>query len=65
MNDYFWQIMVTKQTHPLSAMLLQCCEYEERGRVPQHTLNDFLKSNNIHPLELTSSDPDIQPYKTK
>ncbi len=41
MNDYFWQIMVTKQRTHLSAMLLQCLGYEGEFRVQQHTLNDF------------------------
>ncbi|AAK82074.1 212L [Invertebrate iridescent virus 6] len=64
MNDYFWQIMVTKQRTHLSAMLLQCLGYEGEFRVQQQHFKRFLKSNNIHPLELTSSDPDIKNYPT-
>ena len=64
MNDYFWQIMITKQRTHLSAMLLQCLGYEGEFRVQQQHFKRFLKSNKISLLELTSSDPDIKNYPT-
>jgi hypothetical protein len=48
----------------LSALLLQCLGYEGDFRVQQQHFKRFLKSNNIHPLELTSSDPSIKNYPT-
>jgi hypothetical protein len=64
MNDYFWQMMVTKHRSHLSAVLLKCLGYEGDFRVQQQAFKRFLKSNNIHPLELTSSDPSIEHYPT-
>ncbi len=53
-----------KTTHPFECDAFTMLGYEGELEY-NNTLKRFLKSNNIHPLELTSSDPDIQPYKTK
>ncbi|CCV02465.1 hypothetical protein IIV31_093L [Armadillidium vulgare iridescent virus] len=64
MNDYFWQVMVTKHSIHVDALLLRYLGYEGEFRIQQHNFKRFLKGNNIDIVELSSHDLSIENFPT-